>query len=318
MLDRIAEQVERHQRVDPRWLDASPRAVGLLPVDDEALGLLQRRAPKRGRRPPLVDVQQLVQSPERARPGRERLERLRRRPRPQLVEREPDRADRLERGDDSERRDRLARPAREVVDVERDGGREQHHLRRHHRDVVPRPQPEQREPDLREDARPLEAACVEDVLPCAPHVLGVDRVAGELERRVRLDGGRKVGRCAPEVAPRPVVALLGTDPARRHLRLLLGADAEELAKEEVLRVHGHVRFELAFPPALGRLEREQVVDGPVERRLHGWSGRGGRQNSLSTMKRASPSSSSRAPGSMLARSSSRRASASRRSASSAA
>ena len=42
MVERVAEQVQGHHRVDPRRLDAAPRAVGLLAGDDPALGLGQR------------------------------------------------------------------------------------------------------------------------------------------------------------------------------------------------------------------------------------------------------------------------------------
>src|SRR5436190_1797493 len=44
------------------------------------------------------------------------------------------------------------------------------------------------------------------------------------------------------------------------------ADPEELAQQQVLRVHRHVRLELALPEALRILEREQVVAGALERR----------------------------------------------------
>src|SRR5262249_19767556 len=102
-----------------------------------------------------------------------------------------------------------------------------------------------------------------------------------------------------------------------HLGLLIGADPQELAKEQILRVHRDVRLELALPPAFRRLERQQVVDRPVECGLHGGLS-GERQNSRSTMKRASPSTSAPASGWIWARSSSRRASPRRLSASSAA
>src|SRR4029453_17615895 len=48
------------------------------------------------------------------------------------------------------------------------------------------------------------------------------------------------------------------------LELIWPQDAEEPAQEQVLGVHGHVRLELALPPALLVLEAAQMVDGGGE------------------------------------------------------
>src|SRR4029453_1090212 len=48
------------------------------------------------------------------------------------------------------------------------------------------------------------------------------------------------------------------------LELIWPQDAEEPAQEQVLGVHGHVRLELALPPALLVLEAAQVVTGGSE------------------------------------------------------
>src|SRR4029453_593083 len=96
------------------------------------------------------------------------------------------------------------------------------------------------------------------------------------------------------------------------LELIWPQDAEEPAQEQVLGVHGHVRLELALPPALLVLEAAQVVNGgseclangpgfrpePGRGRPAGGSsdprGNGVRHHaSLVTMKRPSATSSSR-------------------------
>src|SRR5574341_2487635 len=38
MIERVATKLEGDERVDPRWLNPSPRTVRLLPRDDPALG----------------------------------------------------------------------------------------------------------------------------------------------------------------------------------------------------------------------------------------------------------------------------------------
>src|SRR5256884_1389697 len=52
--------------------------------------------------------------------------------------------------------------------------------------------------------------------------------------------------------------------------LLIGADAEELAQQQVLGVHRDVGLELSLPPALGVLQTQQVVGGGLQA-----DGRGG-------------------------------------------
>ena len=126
---------------------------------------------------------------------------------------------------DREGDDRLAGPAAEVVDVERDEARQEDQLGREHRQLVPGPQAEQRQPDPGEDPGALDAAGRADELGGPAHVLGLGRVAGEAERHVGLDGGRQLGRPAVEVRPGAVVALARADPACRRGGLLGGADA---------------------------------------------------------------------------------------------
>ena len=79
------------------------------------------------------------------------------------------------RRDHRQRHDRLPRPAAEVVDVQREPRRQEDHLGRQRRQVVPRPQPEQRHPEAREHARALEPAVRAHQLGGAAHVRGVGR-----------------------------------------------------------------------------------------------------------------------------------------------
>ena len=73
VVERVAEQVQRDQRVHPRRLDAAPAAVGLLAVDDPRARPVRTRvrAAAGGRVPALVAVQRPVEALE-ASPARSR------------------------------------------------------------------------------------------------------------------------------------------------------------------------------------------------------------------------------------------------------
>ena len=94
--------------------------------------------------------------------------------------------------------------------------------------------------------------------------------AGHLQRHVRLDRRREVGRALPPVRPGAVVAAARGEVVREAAVGLRVAQAEDVQPEEVLRDHRRVRLELADPPAAGVLELEQAV-GRLARR----PGRGG-------------------------------------------
>src|SRR5205823_8601297 len=118
-----------------------------------ALGGLERMAAQALERPALVGAQQPfadTESPrnERARPlaggGRSGTK---------LREIEWERADWPVSADDGQRDDRLAGPAGEVVGVERKPAGQENQLWRERRHLFPRPQPEQRHPDVGEHPR---------------------------------------------------------------------------------------------------------------------------------------------------------------------
>src|SRR5271166_930554 len=257
MLDLVAEQVQRHQRVHPGRLDAAPAAVPLLPGDDPLRAPPQRRAAHRLDR--TVPVQGLVEGGEGAGPGipgglggssPRAME---------LVDGELERAGRAERLDHGQRHDRLPGPAAPVVDVEREPGRQVDQLGRDDRQVVPRPQAGKRQPDPGEHARRLDAALADDPVAGLFHVRSVRLVAGQPQRQVGLHGGGQVARAAVEVGPGAVVPLLGPDPAGRRRDRGVVVQPEELAQQQVLGVHGHVGLELALPPPVGVLQPERVV-----------------------------------------------------------
>ncbi len=185
----------------------------------------------------------------------------------QLVQAEGQRSHRAVGFDDRQRHDRLARPAGEVVDVQRDRRGQQDDLGRERRHPLPRPQAEQREPHVGEHARALQAALAADELGRGAHVRVLRRVAGEPQRPVGLDRRRQLAGAAVEVRPRAVGALLGADPRRRALGLIRAADPEELAQQHVLRVHRDVRLQLAPPPAGAVLQGQQVLARELQRHL---------------------------------------------------
>ena len=168
---------------------------------------------------------------------------------------------------DRQRHDRLARPAGEVVDVQRNPARQQHHLCRQRRHLLPRPQPEQREPQVGEHADALDPAFGADELGGGAHVRIARLVAREAQRPVGLHRARQIARAAVEVGPRAVGALLRADPGGGALGLGGRPHAEKLPQEYVLGVHRDVRLQLSAPPAALVLQTEEVLAGPRQCRL---------------------------------------------------
>ena len=260
MVQRIALEVQCHERVHPGRLNPSPRAVRLLSPDDPAFRRAQREPSQPCDRPALVGMKHPVQKVQPSRPRGERTPRARGRTDVQLVYVDGELTHGTVGVDHGERHHGLAGPASEVVNVEGDRRREQHELGGDDRKAVPRPLAEKGQPDPGEDPAGPDAALLADVRRGAAHVGSVGRIARQTEGHVRLNGRREIRGAAEEVGPGPVVALAGADPARGGGRLLLRADAQELAQEEVLRVHGDVRLQLAFPPALLSLARHECGD----------------------------------------------------------
>src|SRR5580704_10702348 len=182
----------------------------------------------------------------------------------QLIDGERERAGRAERLDDGQGHDGLPSPAAPVVDVEREPGRQVDQLGRDDRQVVPRPPAGQGQPDPGEHTGGLHAALGQDPLAGSLHVRSVRLVAGQAQRHVGLDRGGQVPGPAVEVGPGAVVPLLIPDPARRRRDRLVVVQAEELAQQQVLGVHGDVGLELALPPALRLLQAERVVTCSVQ------------------------------------------------------
>ena len=71
MLEGVSLQSQGNQRVDPRGLNATPRAVGLLTLDDPSLGSSQRGSADELDRVTLVEVQEYVERLKSTRPRAE-------------------------------------------------------------------------------------------------------------------------------------------------------------------------------------------------------------------------------------------------------
>ncbi len=258
--------MQADDRPDPRGLDPAPGPVALLPLDHPALGRAERASPHGRDRTAAVGVAGPVEQEEGAPPAVGRRG-GRQGGAAQLVDAEGDGTRRPERGHDRERHDRLPGPAAERVDREGRAHGKQDLLGRERRHSAPRPEPQQREPHAREHAAPGHTARLADERRCAAHVLGVGRVAGEPKRNVRLDRGREVARPSEVGGPRAVGALPAADPGRCSGSLVRLEQPEVVAQEEILGVDGHVRLELALPPAALVLEGEQVPGRALEARL---------------------------------------------------
>ena len=144
-------------------------------------------------------------------------------------------------------------------------GAKEHELGRELRDLLPGPEPEEREPDAREDARAADPAALLAEAARGREARVVGREAGQAERGVRLERRGEVGLAAPVDRPEPSGRWRASSSFDAAARRLLVAKAQELEQEQVLRRHGHVRLELADPPAARLLQLEQALDARVER-----------------------------------------------------
>ena len=259
----VSAKGERHQRVDPRRLDPAPRAVVLLAVQYPALDALHRAAPQRLQRPPLIEAPHGIHPQEHAPAERPWLG-LHGAPGAQLVQVERQRTDGALGADDRQRGDRLARPAGEVVDVERKPGWEEDQLGRQGRHVLPGPEPEECEPDVSEHAGVLDAPRGEHRFARRDHVALVGRIAGQPQGGVGLDRRGGVGGRAVEVRPASVAALLRADPVGCALCDPCIADAQELAKQQIFGIHGDVRLQFRLPPSGGVLEVHQMAPAALQ------------------------------------------------------
>ena len=167
--------------------------------------------------------------------------------------------------DDGERDDRLPRPAGEVVDRERQRGLQQDQLGWDLRDLLPRPEAEEREPDAGEDTRAADAAPLLAEPARRREPLVVCGEPCEPERRVGLERRCEVGLASPVDRPEPVGALAREELVRTSPGRVLVTQPQELQQEQVLGRHGHVRLELADPPAARLLQRKKAPNGAVER-----------------------------------------------------
>ena len=106
------------------------------------------------------------------------------------------------------------------------------------------------------------------------HVRGIRGIAGDPERHVGLDRGRHVARAAEVGGPRAVGPLPAANPPCGRGGLVCVDQPEEVAQEQILGVDRHVRLELALPPALRALQRQQMAGRlgqarPARRRVRG-------------------------------------------------
>ena len=236
----------------------------LLVGHDPPFGPRQRGPAEEPDGPALVAVQQPVEQGEAPAPGGQRCLGATALTAPELVDPDVDPPHRPVVRHDAQGDHRLAGPACEVIDVEREPPRQEHKLGREHRELLPRPQAEEGQPDACEDPGRLDPTGGEHILGRPKHVRRVGGVAGQAEGQVGLDRGRELRWATIEVGPRAVVALVGPDPLRAGRRLLFGSDAEELAEQEILRVHRHVGLELALPVARGLLHGQEGIARRVE------------------------------------------------------
>src|SRR4029434_7298845 len=76
VVERVALEVQREHRVHPGRLDAAPRAVGLLALEDPLAREPARQLAQPPDRMALVPLERAVEALEPPLPGRERMDRL--------------------------------------------------------------------------------------------------------------------------------------------------------------------------------------------------------------------------------------------------
>ncbi len=268
MVEFHALEVEGDQRVDPRWLNAAPSTVGFLSLGDPVDELALRSRATRLHGQPVVELERVIQPHERT-GTRDDMHPLCAPGSDQLINADAEVAHRPARDHDEQRRDGPARPACEVVEVERRPRRETHQLRRHARHALPWVHAEQRKPDLGEDACLGEAALIDDESQRALHVRRTRVDSEDAQRDIRLDGGTQVAGSVVVQRPRTVVTLRARDVVDRAVANVVVRSAEKAQQQDVFRGHRDVGLELATPPSGRVLMRQQPVDRCAQRlRLH--------------------------------------------------
>ncbi len=205
VVDRVAAQVQGHERVDPRRLDPAPASRrppgGGRSSARRAASAALSQAGRTAR--VVIDARARDRCRREARPRHESaLARRGARPARSSSSRSGSGRTGLVRRDDRERDDGLARPAREVVDVEREPRREEHQLRREARQRRSQGHSPKSASQMWVKTRvALDAAVLADERGRALHVRRVGRVAGEAERDVGLDGRRQVARARRRSSP---------------------------------------------------------------------------------------------------------------------
>ena len=109
------------------------------------------------------------------------------------------------------------------------------------------------------------AAARQDRRPRARHVRRVDRVAGGLQREIRLDRAAEIERAAVEQRPAAVLTLAGAQKGGDAL-LELGFDAAEIVlQQDVFGRDRRVGFEFEEPMPVTLLPRQQRFGGQADR-----------------------------------------------------
>jgi hypothetical protein len=138
--------------------------------------------------------------------------------------------------------------------VKRKPARQQHDLDRHDRHRVPRHLAEQGEHDSGEDVAAAGAATRQDRRTSALHVRRVDRIAGGLQRKVRLDRRAQVEFAAVEQRPAAMLGLGGLEIARdAPFEIRLGR-AEIMLQEDVFGRDCRIGLQLEHPVAVLALQ----------------------------------------------------------------
>ena len=278
MVERVALEMQRHQRVDPGRLDAAPGAVGVLMAHDPFDRVPNsRRAPQRELSPGaerLQGVQNRVGAAEEAIPaarvgllgqfvvevfaarGKQRVEAPFRR----------QRADRAARREQGYRHQRRARPLREIVDREREPQWEPDHLGRQVGRLLPRPFADQRQPVAGEHADVAQTALGLDPGERLDQRRVVWRRAQRAQCGVTLDGGVDVavGRVVVNL-PGAVGPLRLADRRAEPGAQRVGLQLDHPQGQAPLRLHAGVAVGAGDPMAVGLLARHE----PVGRRAGG-------------------------------------------------
>ena len=269
---RIALDVERHQTVDPRWLNAAPGAVGVLMFDDPLQALADGGLAAGREAELLIGVQRGVGGQEKRLPGEQagfaRQAGVGPLPtqRKEFVQTSLGRqaAGKAAGRQNRQRHQGRPRPGGKIIDVERKPAGKGDHLGRQAGRFVPRPLADQGQPVAGENADGVKPAVGQDPVPGFSEGWAVGRQTAGPQRGVALDGGVDIAVRRPVVDLPGAVRALGCEQGVDDVVFARMLVAQDMHGQQPLGLHAAVGLQHADPVAVLGLVLVQPGGGGLD------------------------------------------------------